>query len=165
MMMTKRTNDDAEAQEQLADALAQIESLQTAAADAAARAETARGQLDEAAGARRVAEDEAERLRADLADTQTRVREAAARYRASRLSAHPEVPGEMVPETETIEEVDQAIDAALKVVGMVRERVEEEQRERRAHGAVPAGSPPRKTPDLSALPASEKIRLGLQQRG
>lgn len=159
--MTQDTED--EAQEQLAEALAQIEALQSAAADAEARAETVRIQLAEAVAARESAEMEANQLRGELDGAQSQVREAAVRYREVRLSAHPDVPEDLVPEGGTLDDVDRALEAAVKVVGQVRERVEEEGKEERRGARVPAGSPPRRAPDLSALPPSEKIRLGLQQ--
>jgi len=165
-----------ETEEQLAEALAQIESLQSAAADAEARAETAAGevaalkeeheqtraQLTESVAARETTETEASQLRSDLEGAREQTREAAGRYRDVRLAAHPDIPHDLVPESETVEDVDREFEAALKVVGQVRERVEEEQSGKRS-ARVPAGSPARRQPDLTALPTSEKIRLGLQQ--
>jgi hypothetical protein len=157
--MTREQADDS-GNEELADAIAQIESLQSAAADAEARAETVRGELSEAVAAREFAEAELTQLRADVEGARALARDAALRYREARLAAQPDIPDDLVPEAETVEEVDRAFDSAVKVVGRVRERVQEEGRK----GArVPAGSPARSAPDLSGLPASEKIRLGLQQ--
>ena len=174
--MTGQGSGPGETEEQLTEALAQIESLQSAAADAEARAATAatevaavkeehdqtRTQLTEAVAARESAATEAAQSRSDLEGAREQAREAAARYRDVRLAAHPDIPHDLVPEGETVEDVDREFDAALKVVGQVRERVEEEQGGKRG-ARVPAGSPARRQPDLSALPASEKIRLGLQQ--
>jgi chromosome segregation ATPase len=167
--MTWQGSGPEEGEEQLADALAQIESLQAAAADAEARAATARSEAEalkedaaQAKAAREAAETEASQLRADLEGTREEARAAAARYRKARLDANPDVPGDLVPEAETVEDVDRQLEAALKVVGQVRERVEEEQSGKRG-ARVPAGSPARRPPDLSGLPSSEKIRLGLQQ--
>jgi hypothetical protein len=175
--MTWRESEPDEGAEQLAEALAQVESLQATAADAEARAATARSdaealkeehaetqtRLAEAVAAREGAEREASQLRADLEGARGQARAAAARYREVRLAAHPDIPGELIPEGETVEEVDREFEAALKVVGRVRERVEEEQQSGKRGARVPAGSPGRRAPDLGALPASEKIRLGLQQ--
>lgn len=149
-----------ELEDRLADANARVEALQAATADAAARAAT----LGERAAQ---AEAEAARLAdaggatvAELEDARSRLREATARYREARLTANPEIPAELVPEGETIEEIEQAMEAAERVVGQLRERMQEARPPR-----VPAGSPVRRSgPDLSGLPASEKIRLGLQQR-
>jgi chromosome segregation ATPase len=157
------TQQDNEAQEQLSEALAQIESLQSAAADAEARAETVQGNLSEAIEARDAAIAEANELRGELEGARMQIREAATRYREVRLAAHPEVPADLVAEGESTEDVDRAFESAVKVVGQVRERVEEEGKDERRGARVPAGSPPRRAPDLSALPSSEKIRLGLQQ--
>lgn len=175
-MMMGQGSGPGETEEQLAEALAQIESLQSAAADAEARAATAatevaalkeeqeqtRAQLAEAVTKHESTATEAAQLRGDLESAREQAREAAARYRDVRLAAHPDVPHDLVPEGETVEDVDREFEAALKVVGQVRERVEEEQSGKRG-ARVPAGSPARRQPDLSALPASEKIRLGLQQ--
>lgn len=174
--MTGQGSGPGETEEQLAEALTQIESLQSAAADAEARAATAAGevatlkeehdqtrtQLTEAVTARESAEVEAAQSRRDLEGAREQSREAAARYRDVRLAAHPDIPHDLVPEGETVEDVDREFEAALKVVGQVRERVEEEQSGKRG-ARVPAGSPARRQPDLTALPASEKIKLGLQQ--
>ncbi|HUF53446.1 MAG TPA: hypothetical protein VMR52_06705 [Dehalococcoidia bacterium] len=161
--MKRQDNHDDETRDQLAEALAQIESLQLAAADAEARAETARQQLAEAVAAGESATAEAETLRDELAGAQDQVREAAGRYRAARLAANPDVPEELIPEAESIEGVDGAFEAAIKIVDQVRERLEGEGTGERHVARIPAGSPPRRPPDVSSLPASEKIRLGLQQ--
>jgi chromosome segregation ATPase len=174
--MTQRGSEPNETDEQLAEALAQIESLQANAADAEARAATARSEanalkeehsqtesrLAEAVAARAAVETEATQLRADLEGARGEARAAAVRYREVRLAAHPDIPRELVAECDTLEEIDRDFEAALKVVGQVRERVEEEQGGKRG-ARVPAGSPGRRAQDLTALPASEKIRLGLQQ--
>ena len=175
--MTQQGSGSGETEEQLAEALAQIESLQSAAADAEARAATAAGevtalkeehgqtrtQLTEAVAAGESAATEAAQLRSDLEGAREQTREAAARYRDVRLAAHPDIPHDLVPASETVEDVDREFEAALKVVGQVRERVQEEEQSGKRGARVPAGSPARRQPDLSALPTSEKIKLGLQQ--
>ena len=174
--MTAQGSGPGETEEQLAEALTQIESLQSAAADAEARAETAtsevaalkeehgqtRTRLTDSVSARQSAETEASQLRADLEGAREQAREATGCYREVRLAAHPDIPHDLVPEGETVEDVDREFEAALKVVGQVRERVQEEQSGKRS-ARVPPGSPARRQPDLAALPTSEKIRLGLQQ--
>lgn len=174
--MTGQGSGSGETEEQLAEALTQIESLQSAAADAEARAATAAGEvtalkeehdqtrthLTEAVAARESAETAAAQSRNDLEGAREQTREAAARYRDVRLAANPDIPHDLVPVSETVEDLDREFEAALKVVGQVRERVEEERGGKRG-ARVPAGSPARRQPDLSALPASEKIKLGLQQ--
>lgn len=166
--------------DQLADAQAEIERLQAQAADAEARAATAEERLDQAqteveALKGRVSdlEGELQAGQADLAEREQRLaelgeeaeglrqqlRQAALRYREARLAAHPEVPADMVS-GETIEEIDQQVEAALKLVSQVKDRLQAGSQAAR----VPIGSPPRRAPDLSALPAAEKIRLGLSDR-
>ncbi len=118
--------------------------------------------MTEAVAARESMETEAAQLRGDLEGVREQAREAAARYREVRLAANPDILQDLVPVGETVEDVDREFEAALKVVGQVRERVEEDQSGKRG-ARVPAGSPARRQQDLSALPASEKIKLGLQQ--
>lgn len=55
------------------------------------------------------------------------------------------------------------MEAAERVVGQLRERIQKEALEQRGAARIPAGSPGRRSPDLSSLPASEKIRVGLRQ--
>jgi len=166
--------------DQLADAQAEIERLQGQAADAEARAASreerlAQAQAEVEALRGRVSdlEGELQARQADLADQQRRLvelgeeaeglrqqlRQAALRYREARLTTHPEVPADMV-NGEAIEEIDQQVEAALKLVSLVKDRLQAESQAVR----VPIGSPPRRAPDLSALPAAEKIRLGLSDR-
>jgi chromosome segregation ATPase len=140
------TFDTSELEEQLAEAFARIEELQTSAADAEARAATAQAELKAAAHSQ-------EELREML-------REAASRYRAARLAATPEVPEDLVPELETIEEIDREFESAVRVVEQLREKLEKEAKPRVAR--VPAGSPARREADVSSLSPGEKIRLGLQ---
>ena len=144
------THDDSEdIEEQLADSRAQIEALQASAADAEARAATARSDLTEA--------------REALSSAQTTIREAAAKYRAAVLASAPDIPEDLVPEAEDIAEIDRGIEAARRVVGRVREKMEEETADQARALRVPAGAPVRRAPDISALSPEDKIRLGLQQ--
>lgn len=57
----------------------------------------------------------------------------------------------------SVEAIDEAADRARRLVGDIETRV----RERIAALSVPAGDSGRTPPDLSALPPSEKIKLGL----
>jgi DNA repair exonuclease SbcCD ATPase subunit len=152
--------------EELAEARRELEALQGQVADAEARAAHYRQQaallqqqLEEARqeAARRQEElaqarDEAEALRQQL-------RQAALRYREARLAARPELPPELVT-GETLEEIDQQLQQAEGIVARLRERMAEEAQGQR----FPAGAPPRRAPDLSALSPLEKIRQGLQGR-
>jgi chromosome segregation ATPase len=170
--MVRRTQTQDDSDDRLEEARAQIEALQTAAADAEARAATAKAQLAEAkearaatesqlaevASAREAAEDELSRLRSDVEEVHTRLSEAAVKYRAAKLAGAPDVPADMVPASESLAEIDEGFEAAQRVVGQLRERMTEERQTAR----VPVGSPARRAPDLSALSPSEKIKLGLR---
>ena len=172
----KRDSELTELEEQLADARTQIESLQATAADAEARATTARGELKAAADTRdalqaRLAELEGERdsahgriaqLESEGDGLRGQLREAATRYREARFAAAPDVPQDLVPELATIEEIDREFDSALRVVGQLREKLEREAADKRPV-RVPVGAPGRRAQDVSSLSASEKIRVGLQR--
>jgi chromosome segregation ATPase len=175
--MTNDKNDVPATDERLAEAQAQVESLQSAAADAEARAATAaaelktlkrehsavRAQLSDAEAAREAVEGELAQTRSELSDTRSRLREAAGKYREARLSASPEVPHDLVPPLESLEEIDREFEAAQRIVGQLREKMEREAREQSQSARVPLGAPARRAPDLSSLSTSDKIKLGLQQ--
>ncbi len=139
--------------EQLADALTQIDSLQTAAADAEARAATQGDRVAALQGELEAARSEGERLSAHL-------RESALKYREARLAAAPHIPADLV-RGEAIEKIEEELEAAERVVSEMRERMEKERRQESP--PIPAGSPVRRAPDYSDLPPTEKIKLGLQQ--
>lgn len=139
--------------EQLAEALAQVDSLQAAVADAEARAASHSERIASLQGDVDTARADSERLTA-------RLRESALRYREARLAAAPHIPPELVP-GEGLEEIDEQLAAAERVVSDMRERVAKERRQESP--PVPAGSPVRRAPDYSQLPPGEKIKLGLQQ--
>jgi predicted nucleic acid-binding Zn-ribbon protein len=139
--------------EQLAEALAQVDSLQAAVADAEARAATHSDRIAALQGELEAARAEGERLG-------SRLRESALRYREARLAASPHIPPELVT-GEELGEIDEQLAAAERVVTEMRERVEKERRQ--GSPPVPAGSPVRRAPDYSQLPPGEKIKLGLQQ--
>ncbi len=141
------TSDTTELEDQLAEAFARIEELQAGAADAEARAATAQAELTAATQAHD--------------DLRGQLREAALKYREARFMATPDVPQDLVPELETIEEIDREFESAVRVVGELREKLEKEAKARGAR--VPPGSPARREADVSSLPAAEKIRLGLQR--
>jgi|SRR6266571_500490 len=175
--MSRRSVDNSEGDERIAESEAQIGALQVAAADAEARAVTAEAELKEhkqltsslqseladAQAARESALGELSVLRTELISAQAGLREAAVKYREARLASAPEVPQDLVPETEAIEQVEQDFEAAKRLVSRVRDSVQDEARQQLRSARVPAGAPARRAPDLSALSAEEKIRLGLQQ--
>jgi len=161
-----------ELQERLVEALAEVERLQTIAADREARATHQEEQnahlrrdLEEAHGALSTTQEQAaahqERvavLEGELSTAREQVREASARYREALLSASPEVPADMVL-GESVEEVEASLTAARQTVAQVRQHLESQAQA----GRVPAGAPPRQAPDLSALTPEEKIRMGLER--
>lgn len=151
--MAKPDPETSALKEQLADALAQVDSLQTAVADAEARAATHSDRTSALQSDLETSRSDAERLGA-------RLRESALKYREARLAASPNIPADLVTADE-MEEIDEQFTAAERVVSEMRERMEKEQR--RESPAVPAGSPVRRAPDFSGLPAAEKIKMGLQQ--
>lgn len=151
--MAKSDPETSAVKEQLAEALAQVDSLQAAVADAEARAATHSDRIAALQG-------ELDAARADSERLDTRLRESALKYREARLAASPHVPPELVTGEEQ-EEIDEQLAAAEHVVSQMRERVEKERRQESP--PVPAGSPVRRAPDYSQLPSGEKIKLGLQQ--
>jgi len=151
--MAKSDPETSALKEQLADALAQVDSLQSAVADAEARAATGRDRLAALQGELETIRGENERLGA-------RLRESAIKYRDARLAAAPEIPSDLVT-AEEVEEIEGQLAAAERVVSEMREKMERERR--RETPAVPAGAPVRRAPDFSGLPPAEKIRVGLQE--
>jgi hypothetical protein len=127
----------------------------------AARAATLEAELAEA---REAAAAEAAELRSQLETARRRAAEAAMKYRETRLASAPEVPAELVPEAEDIAEIDERFEAARRLVSDVQERLRAESEAQARSVRVPAGSPVRRAPDLSALSATEKIRRGLGER-
>ncbi len=151
--MVKSDPETSAVKEQLAEALAQVDSLQAAVADAEARAATHSDRIAALQGELDTARNDSERL-------DSRLRESALKYREARLAASPHIPPELVTGEEQ-EEIDEQLAAAEHVVSQMRERVEKERRQESP--PVPAGSPVRRAPDYSQLPSGEKIKLGLQQ--
>ena len=139
--------------EQIADAMAQIDSLQAAVADAEARAST---------NADRVAslQSELEGARSESEQLGARLRESAIKYREARLAAAPHIPADLV-QGEALEEIDEQIASAERVVAEMREQMEKERRQESP--PVPVGAPVRRAPDFSGLPSTEKIKLGLER--
>lgn len=77
------------------------------------------------------------------------------RYRTARAETLG-VTADLLPGA-SVEAIDEAAERARHLVGAIEARV----RERIAALSVPAGDSGRTPPDLSALPPSEKIKLGL----
>ena len=157
----------AQLQDQLAEARAEIERLQVTAADREARAahlEESLAQLrEQLASVQAEASARAEEvcnLQERAGDLESQVKAAATRYREAVLQAAPDLPADLVA-GDSVEEVDRSLEAARQTVSSVRGHIESQAEA----GRVPVGAPPRSGPDLSALSAADKIRLGLQQSG
>jgi septation ring formation regulator EzrA len=153
-------------QEELAQARAELEGLQTTVADREARAAHLELQLagvrDELSTAQHDVETrdtELTTLRERSDALESSVRLSAERYRALALERSPELPEELISGS-TVEEIDQAIDRARETVSKVRGHLETHAQATR----VPVGAPVRSGPDYSALSAEEKIARGIEQR-
>jgi chromosome segregation ATPase len=101
----------------------------------------------------RTAASAAEERIAELSGSLT---EAVSRYKERLYSAHPELLENMLT-GETIKEVDGSLESALALVDRVKTHVAEKAKE----VTVPAGSPERTGPDLSAMSAKEKIAYAI----
>jgi len=173
MMMARKMSDNEELDERLAEAQAQIESLQAMAADAEARAATAgeeltaarearsslEAELAEATAGREAVAGELSQVRSEVDEVRSQLAQAAVKYREARLASAPEVPQDLVPAAESLAEIDEKFEAAKRIAVQLRERIQEERQAAR----VPVGAPARRGRDLSALSASEKIKLGLRE--
>lgn len=160
-------------QDQLAEAQTEVDRLQTMAADREARAahlEETLAQLREEqsqlsaslreAQAQLAARDEElAALRQEVEALQASRKAAASKYRDALLASQPEVPPDLVS-GETVEEVDQHLEAALRMVAQLRSHLESQAQALR----VPTGAPARRAPDPSALSPAEKIVYGLSQQ-
>jgi hypothetical protein len=158
-------------EEQLANAHADIERLQSRLAEAEARAasrDTAatdlRRQLDlatrqatERDTALSAQAGELATLRERVEAVATRSLADAQRYRTLVLSHEPDLPADLV-KGDSIEALDESVLQARQTVARVRQHLEEQARAQR----VPAGAPVRGAPDLSDLSPAEKIRQGLR---
>jgi hypothetical protein len=159
-------------EEQLAAAHADIEQLQSRLSEAEARASGRDAELAEIQGRlettlAELAERQSQQMAqsTELAEAKTalesmeeRVREAAGRYRDAVLARETDLPGDLVA-GDTIDAIDESLKTARETVAQIRQHLEQQAQSQR----VPPGAPVRTGPDLSALSAAEKIRLGLQQ--
>lgn len=161
------TDDELESlRDELAAARAEIEQLQVTAADRQARAahleSVAGGLTEDLAAARSLLaerESEVDSLRRAADESRAALAAAVGRYREVALAAEPDLPADLVS-GDTLEQVNDSLDAARRTVAQVRSHLEAQAQASR----VPAGSPPRSGPDLAGLSAAEKIRLGLARR-
>ena len=153
-------------EERLAEAEAEVERLQTTAADREARAAHLEDTLGQAKAelASRDAQlaalsDEVAAARSEAEELRGGLRSAAEKYRQAVLASRAEVPPDLVG-GETVEEVDRQLEAALRMVAQLKSHLESQAQAQR----VPTGAPARRTPDTAALTPTEKISYGLGQR-
>ena len=160
-------------QDELADARAEVDRLQPIAADREARAahleETLAqlreeqsqlsASLGEAQAQVAARDEELAGLRQEAEALQVNLKAAASKYRDALLAGRPDVPPDLVS-GETVEEVDQQLDAALRMVAQLRSHLESQAQALR----VPTGAPARRAADLSALSPGEKIAYGLSRQ-
>jgi hypothetical protein len=105
------------------------------------------------------AEAEAAAQRDYLDAAEARLRTAAERYRDLVVRTEPELPPDLIA-GDDIDAVEASAAAAREIVERIRARVDEARNVPR----IPAGSPPRTAPDMSALSPEQKIRIGLERR-
>ena len=160
-------------QDELADAQAEVDRLQPIAADREARAahleETLAqlreeqsqlsASLGEAQAQVAARDEELAGLRQGAEALQVSLKAAASKYRDVLLAGKPDVPPDLVS-GETVEEVDQQLEAALRMVAQLRSHLESQAQALR----VPTGAPARRAADLSALSPGEKIAYGLSRQ-
>jgi hypothetical protein len=152
-------NDTAELLARLEAARADIERLETEAANASGEAASLRTALDDANARIGLAALDADRLRGQIEEASQREQQAAARYRELMLRAEPALPSDMIA-GDSIDAIDAAVIAARDVVGRVRSHIEAQATAVR----VPVGAPQRAVPDITAMTPQQKIRHGLEQR-
>jgi chromosome segregation ATPase len=142
--------------DELTEAKTEVDRLQTIAADREARAahlEETLAQLQEQQNQLSAS------LHEEVEALQGGLKAAASKYRSALLASQPEVPPDLVS-GETVEEVDQQLEAALRMIAQLRGHLESQAQAVR----VPTGAPARRAPDLSALSPAEKIVHGLSQQ-
>jgi uncharacterized coiled-coil protein SlyX len=98
-------------------------------------------------------------LKQSAAELEERLAQAVSSYRALAVRANPSVPEEAIT-GESIEEIDQSLTSAQALIERVRQELEAEI----AGARIPAGAPPRKPIDLSALSPRDKIQQAIGER-
>jgi len=153
-------------EERLAEAGAEVERLQTMAADREARAVhleeiLTQAKAEVASRDEQLAAlgDELTAARSETEGLRASLRSAAERYRQAVLASQSEVPPDLVS-GETVEEVDRQLEAALRTVAQLKSHLESQAQAQR----VPTGAPARRAPDVAALSPTEKISYGLAQQ-
>ena len=148
---TETTEGTAQATTEETEQRAATEGSGEAASAEAGEAEALQAELAETRGALDREQSLRAQLEADLAAALESCRKAL-------LASAPELPAEMV-QGGTVAELEAAFANAKALVGRVRQQVQSEAAQER----VPAGAPPRRGVDASALSSQQKILLGLRQ--
>lgn len=91
-----------------------------------------------------------------VAESGRNLAQAVSSYKALVMKSNPGVLEELIT-GDTIEDINESLERARTIVGMVRQGLEAEM----ASARVPAGAPERTTTDLSALSPREKIQYGI----
>jgi len=91
-----------------------------------------------------------------LAQINDSLSRAVASYRELVVTAHPEVPPELIT-GDSVEVIDESLQSAQALVDKVKQGIEAET----AKSRVPAGAPPRAPLDLSVLSPREKIQYAI----
>lgn len=99
---------------------------------------------------------EMEKLKEGTAGLSESLARAVNAYREEVIRATPGLTHDLVS-GETVEEVNASLEKAKGVIESVRKSLED----KREEGRVPAGAPPRSTPDLSSLSPAEKIKYAI----
>ncbi len=146
--------------DELTNARAEVERLQRDAANAVAEAAFLRDDVRASHEAAAVAAAETATLREQLDATARHAQTAAERYRDLVVRTEPALPADLIAGGD-VDAIDASVTAAREIVGRVRSHIEAQAQTAR----VPAGAPPRSSPDLSALTPEQKIRHGLAVRG
>jgi len=97
-----------------------------------------------------------EELKERLSAVSETLTEAVSSYRNRIIQMNPGVTEELISGN-TIEEVDKSLEKALNLIGKVKKSMEKEISQSR----VPAGTPGRRSPDLSSLSPREKIQYAI----
>ena len=148
---TETTEGTAQATIEEAEEQAGAEENDEAAAAEAGERESLQAELAEARGA-------LEREQALRAQAESDLAAAVESCRRALLAGAPEVPADLV-QGGTVAELEASFASAKAMVERVRRQVESEAAQER----VPAGAPPRRGVDASALSSQQKILLGLRR--
>ncbi|MFQ5874300.1 MAG: hypothetical protein ACE5JL_10930 [Dehalococcoidia bacterium] len=94
----------------------------------------------------------------ELETLQQQMSSVTTRYRQALVASAPEVPEELI-QGQTVEELDASLASARGIVEKIARQLESQAASER----VPAGAPPRRPPDMSAMSPKDKILYALQR--